>query len=64
MAGTNLMLSHCRRDDCTSKGGYDHEERLLDTSAGDVAESIRKSECGSVVVDTISPSCWKRDRVG
>lgn len=46
MAGINLKSGHCR-ENCTSKGRYDCEERLLlYTGAGDVAESIRNAECG------------------
>lgn len=69
VAGTNPKSGHCRHDNCTTKGGDDREERLLYISTGDVAESIRDAECGSVVVDTsscsssISPSYWKRGRV-
>lgn len=70
MAGTNLKLGHCRQDNCTSEGGYDHEERLLYVGAGDVAESIGKAEWGPVLVDSfccsssISASYWKRGRAG
>lgn len=66
VARTNLKSSHYRLDDCTPKGGYDHEERLLHIGAGDVAESMRNADCGSAVVDTfscsssISVSYWKR----